>query len=631
MKLIVLSVGKVPPGSLSRWSRDPDCVIVTTTAVPEDGEDWVRPPISMTPKVSLCERQTQLFEPWFDASSSNVGFRLPGAKIGFIEAVNSQLFFQIWNCLGLLLDLEPIVQKQRIDRIEFVTNGAQHGRWETVVKAFAAAHGLPRRTIVIADAGESLSLRSLRRLRSWMAQSPTAIPALVRLVREHIVRPDRDAPPVPAEKSPRHAVGSLNSDDGSRCLHAAMLVYVPKSWRYLLPIRSALLDSGHQVSMFSPRRATDRALQETGCPYTSLRLRPDGLRFHRVARECLTRFPLNPPDVELTRLARANGPLRRLLWEFGRGLIEDYANVAVRLPGLFSDRKIDVVLGTDCGSVAGRSFFRTAERLGIASVFVQHGALHGGMGTPEYFTDAKRLVWGVSARDLLLKVGLRNPEATVVIGSPCHEQLLMPRETSAPRADRPDHDSRDMILVTFGVPGNFIAEASFARAASEVFAAAARLPNVGFVIRPHPSDRAAVWKDLISEYRLPNVTLHRNGDTYALIHECRVLVTMASTTGAEAIFLGKPVVAVNLERQETELDYIGAGAAYLASEPGELHAILKSVLSAPAGTDQLVEARRAFAEQFLHVEPRPAAERIVEYLRELVIPSPRPASRSVES
>ena len=125
-----------------------------------------------------------------------------------------------------------------------------------------------------------------------------------------------------------------------------------------------------------------------------------------------------------------------------------------------------------------------------------------------------------------------------------------------------------MILVTFGVPGNFIAEASFAGAASEVLAAAAELPNVRFVIRPHPSDRASVWKELISEGRPPNVLLCRDGDTYALMHECRMLVTMASTTGAEAIFLGKPVVAVNLERQEIDLDYIGdRRPRYLASAP----------------------------------------------------------------
>jgi hypothetical protein len=374
------------------------------------------------------------------------------------------------------------------------------------------------------------------------------------------------------------------------------------------------------------------ALEEANCPYTSLRLRRDGMRFHRLVEECLTRCPLNPPDAELTRLARVDGPLRRLLWHLGRGLFEDYANVAVRLPASFCGRHVDVALGTDSGSVAGRSFFRTAERLGIASVFVQHGALHGGMGTPEYFTDAKRLVWGDSARDLLLTAGLRNPEATVVIGSPRQEDILLPQRASAMRSDRPRKvDSADMVLVTFGVPGNFIAEASFARAAGEVFAAAADLPKVRFVIRPHPSDRGSLWKELISECRLPNVTLCRDGDTYALLHECRMLVTMASTTGAEAIFLGKPVVTVNLEQQEMELDYIGSGAAYLASAPGELSTLLKTVLAAPEGTDALADARRAFAEQFLHVEPRPAAERIVDYLRELVFPIPRETSHQMES
>jgi len=586
----------------------------------------------MTSKISLSQRQTQLFEPLFDTKLETADLRLPGAKIGFIEAANSQLFFQVWYCLGLLLDLEQIVQKQQVDRIEYVTDSAQNGRWPTVVRAFAEAHRLSWRAIVISKAGENFALGSLQRLRGWMAQSPTPIPSLIRLVREQIVRHDRLASKQSPDQPTKSATATAFMDGPSKRLHAAMLVYVPKSWWYLLPIREALLESGHKVSMFSPRKATDVALEEVDCPYTSLRLRWDGMRFHRAVEECLTGCPLNPPDAELTRLARAEGPLRRLLWQFSRGLFEEYANVAVRLPTLLCDRKVDVVLGTDCGSVAGRSFFRTAERLGIASVFVQHGALRGGMGTPEYFTDAKRLVWGDSARERLMTAGLRNPEATVVMGSPRQEQILVPQRAAAQRRDRAgERDSADMVLVTFGVPGNFIAEASFAKAAHEVFAAAAELPKVRFMIRPHPSDRASLWKELISESRLPNVMLCRDGDTYTLIHECRMLVTMASTTGAEAIFLGKPVVAVNLEQQETELDYIGSGAAYLASAPGELSTLLRTVLGAPEGTDPLADARRAFAEQFLHVEPRPAAERIVDYLRELVFPIPRETSRRVES
>ena len=55
------------------------------------------------------------------------------------------------------------------------------------------------------------------------------------------------------------------------------------------------------------------------------------------------------------------------------------------------------------------------------------------------------------------------------------------------------------------------------------------------------------------------------------------------------------------------------------------------VLGLPEGTDPLAERRRAFAEQFLHVEPRPAAERIVDYLRELVIPIAQEASGQVKS
>ena len=129
MKLIVIAVGKLPPGRLSRWSRDPDCIVVTTRPVHEGGDDWSRAPIEMTSKVSLSERQTRLFEPWFDLKSESTDLRLPGAEIGFIEAANSQLFFQVWNCLGLLLDLERNCPENSLSiGSRFVTDGAQQGR-----------------------------------------------------------------------------------------------------------------------------------------------------------------------------------------------------------------------------------------------------------------------------------------------------------------------------------------------------------------------------------------------------------------------------------------------------------------------------------------------------------------------
>jgi Capsule polysaccharide biosynthesis protein len=289
-----------------------------------------------------------------------------------------------------------------------------------------------------------------------------------------------------------------------------------------------------------------------------------------------------------------------------------YADLAAQLPAIFAKERINLVLGTDSGSVAGRCLFRTAERMAIHTAFVQHGAFVQVPSVAHYFTNARLLLWGASSRDTLLRSGVSQPERITSIGSAFEEETL--KATAKQSNASAVTNQTSMVLVTFGVPGNLVGEGPFLKAATEVIHAAEQLPHIQFVIKPHPGDKTNLWEKNAREQTLQNVTIRRDADTYALMRSCRVLVTMLSTTGAEAIYLGKPVISVNLDHLPTGLDYIAFGAAYRIDQPRTLSALLRSLIEGPRDADPLAEVRRDFAKHFLYREERPAAERIVNYL-----------------
>jgi hypothetical protein len=389
-----------------------------------------------------------------------------------------------------------------------------------------------------------------------------------------------------------------------------MLVYHPKSVRHLLPVREELIRAGHAVDFYSPRPEVEATIRRANCTAYSL---AGGLAPRPLARD-VYQF-INEMRLNLTTKTRNDhilaGAFRLALQRLAFVELILYSRCAGPLGKALGSGIYQLAVGTDSGSTAGRCFFMTAERLGIKTAFLQHGSFSVGPDVAPYFTQSQIYTWGETSRQQLIDSNVSDPERIVAIGSSFEEDHLQ-ASTGPPAGARP------LILVTFGVPGNLVPERPFLAACREVMAAAALHRDCDFVVKLHPGDRTTVWQSALQECSSDNLELSQI-DTYTLLGQCSVLITMFSTTGAEAICLGKPVISVNLENFPATNDYLRAGAAYEAKAAGSVHAILAELFSAPSGHDRLASIRADFAQMLLHREATPAGKRIASALENLVL------------
>ena len=386
-----------------------------------------------------------------------------------------------------------------------------------------------------------------------------------------------------------------------------MLVYQPKAWAHLLPVRDHLVRDGHTVVLVSPREATDRPLEAAGLPFIKAHERLPSPRFAMNLLRSLHRMKIDESDAMLRPLVATGGPLRKMLAWRALYYSTVYAGLARKAAVL---EELDGVIGTDSGSVAGRFFFRSALTSGKPAVLLQHGLFAANAGVREYFVGQRIFVWGSTSFEQLERHVSSASAFVEILGSPLLEQRLTETTSAA------ESDGRTIVAVAFGVPGGFMSVGAFMAAAREVLLAAGRLSDFGFVIKPHPGDSTTIWHDLIEETGVTNVTVVRNRDIYSLLRTSQALITMVSTTGAEASCLGLPVFSVDFSGANRSADFVQSGAAYVVEREGELADRLRSVLTSP-GRDELFAVRAAFAGRFLHREDESASKRVARRLVEL--------------
>ncbi len=148
---------------------------------------------------------------------------------------------------------------------------------------------------------------------------------------------------------------------------------------------------------------------------------------------------------------------------------------------------------------------------------------------------------------------------------------------------------------------------------------AAAFPDHRIILRPHPSEDHDAWRRETADFA--NVTVAFEGSVIPWIAGSDALIHNSCTTGVEAYFLGKPVIAYQPATDDMLDSHLPNALSRQAFDPDQLVAMVTDGLAAQAPVADHAEAR-----QYIAAQSGPlAAERVADGLAQLNL---APASAS---
>lgn len=273
----------------------------------------------------------------------------------------------------------------------------------------------------------------------------------------------------------------------------------------------------------------------------------------------------------------------------------------------------DIIVTLDDLSEVGNPTMMLGKSKEIPTLCIQHGA----------FREEDSFIFGPSLADkiavsgeyikeFLIKRDVR-PEQLVVTGFPKFdtlfqgEKLLNKEEIYKKLGISPDKE-----IILFTTQPRKENEEN----AQAVFKAMKEFPDKHLVVKLHPreSDKT-LYLRIAKKIGLANFTIVRDFNLYDLLSICELNVTGVSTTGLEAMILGKPVISMNLKRVMDR--YMGSGVTINVHKADELASIIKGVLENPQIKKDLNAARERYVYDNAYKIDGQASKRVVDLINNM--------------
>src|SRR5207253_1225647 len=84
-------------------------------------------------------------------------------------------------------------------------------------------------------------------------------------------------------------------------------------------------------------------------------------------------------------------------------------------------------------------------------------------------------------------------------------------------------------------------------------------PHSTWVFKLHPADMPSPYLRIIKAQGATNIKVLQDTDVIPVLAQAHLVVTLFSTTGIEAMLLGKPLIQVNLSGQPDRVSYADYG------------------------------------------------------------------------
>lgn len=267
----------------------------------------------------------------------------------------------------------------------------------------------------------------------------------------------------------------------------------------------------------------------------------------------------------------------------------------------------DIVVSTTYSSPFGAAVVQGCRRLGVPSVYLQHGVLPARRCYSQVPSDFA-LVWSEYEAAALRG----SPRATTRVratGPVLYDELKRRMADQPAGADR----GRPCVAFMASRTGGSVSSVAASRRTLRLVREACRRTGHDLVVKIHPGDTTGILEAELAGDR--EVVVEQLRSSQEVIEESDLVVVVSSTTAFEAVIAGKPLLLLNLTGTE---DYTGVAAAGAAIYVDDERALAEAIAQAlgDADTRSRLEAgrRRLIAERLAGTEPRATANAAREIL-----------------
>ena len=234
-----------------------------------------------------------------------------------------------------------------------------------------------------------------------------------------------------------------------------------------------------------------------------------------------------------------------------------------------------------------------------------YGTLYGRAGC------TRIAVFGEYFRELFVMHGIP-AERIVVTGHPLMDEIPVcnhDRETVRQVLGLPLDKAVVLLLTTATVEYNLWRPSQRRSFMAHVLRACAEVPEVQLVIKLHPREKVEEYHELIRDLGF-EVPVYRDVDLHEVLGAADAAITTYSSTGLDALILGKPLIVFDLFNKVEPVPYVGSGAALGVYSPKDLRSAILAVLQDDETKRRLKDASESFVYRLAYRLDGRAAERV---------------------
>jgi surface carbohydrate biosynthesis protein len=143
---------------------------------------------------------------------------------------------------------------------------------------------------------------------------------------------------------------------------------------------------------------------------------------------------------------------------------------------------------------------------------------------------------------------------------------------------------------------------------------AARFPDRTFLVRPHPAESLATWRDYAADF--PNLAIEHEGNVTPWLMACDMMIHNGCMTGIEGALLGTPVIAYQPIRSEHYDRPLPNMVSRQCDTLEELYDTVDTIALGNAPPDDPEATMTSLADYLVHEKDRLSADRIVDILQD---------------